>query len=43
MRERDRKLADYLDMGSSYGKPTPLVLKQLAETLVGDTDLSVLW
>jgi hypothetical protein len=43
LRARDRLLSDYYDMGSSYGKPSPLVLQQLVEELAGRSDLSVLW
>jgi hypothetical protein len=43
LRARDRLLCDYYDMGSSYGKPSPLVLQPLAEELAGRADLSVLW
>jgi hypothetical protein len=43
LRARDRLLSDYYDMGSSYGKPSPLVLEPLAEELAGGANLSVLW
>ncbi|WIA38046.1 hypothetical protein OEZ86_001416 [Tetradesmus obliquus] len=43
LRARQRLLSDYFDMGSSYGKPSPLLLQPLAEELAGRADLSVLW
>lgn len=43
LRERERLLANYYDMGSSYGKPTPLVLLPLAEILTAKTDNALLW
>lgn len=43
LRDRDRQLSTYYDMGSSYGKPTPLVLLPFAEMLTAKTDNSLLW
>lgn len=43
LRERDRQLSGYYEMGSSYGKPTPLVLLPFAEMLTAKTDNSLLW
>lgn len=41
--ERQRKLHEYQAMGSSYGKPSPLVLLPLAELLLSKSDNSLLW
>jgi hypothetical protein len=43
LQERDKLVNNYYDMGSSYGKPTPLVLLPLAEMLTTKTDNSLLW
>jgi hypothetical protein len=43
LRDRDKQLSLYYDMGSSYGKPTPLVLLPFAEMLTAKTDNSLLW
>ena len=43
LREREKSVREYLDMGSSYGKPTPLVLQPLAELLTGKLDNQLLW
>jgi hypothetical protein len=43
LRDRDKQLSCYYDMGSSYGKPTPLVLLPFAEMLTAKTDNSLLW
>jgi len=43
LREREKQLDNYFDMGSSYGKPTPLVLLPLGELLLDKTDNSLLW
>lgn len=36
-------MSNYYDMGSSYGKPTPLVLLPFAEMLAAKTDNALLW
>lgn len=43
LHDRDKLLRNYYDMGSSYGKPTPLVLLPLAERLLARTDNTLLW
>eukprot|EP00879_Flechtneria_rotunda_P029924 GHRR01032391.1.p1 GENE.GHRR01032391.1~~GHRR01032391.1.p1 ORF type:complete len:242 (+),score=77.02 GHRR01032391.1:1582-2307(+) len=43
LRKRRIELERYLEMGSSYGKPTPLVLLPLAEMLMGKMDNCLLW
>lgn len=43
LQERERQLSNYYDMGSSYGKPSPLVLLPLAEYLLAKCDNSLLW
>lgn len=36
-------MSAYRDLGSSYGKPSPLVVLPLAELLLSKCDNSLLW
>eukprot|EP00775_Hariotina_reticulata_P008492 gene8492-8675_t len=43
LRDRERLLEEYYSMGSSFGKPTPLLVLPLAEQLMGKLDNQLLW
>jgi len=43
LRERERQLEEYYSMGSSFGKPTPLLMLPLTEQLMGKLDNQLLW
>eukprot|EP00878_Enallax_costatus_P026504 GHUV01028446.1.p1 GENE.GHUV01028446.1~~GHUV01028446.1.p1 ORF type:complete len:313 (+),score=67.76 GHUV01028446.1:575-1513(+) len=43
LKDREKLVREYLEMGSSYGKPTPLVMQPLAEALMGKVDNTLLW